>query len=503
MGTLQPGYKPSLVMIFACLGDIHAERHQKTKRKADLDEAISATRLALSISSADHPINTTLLNNLANGLWKRYQSIGNEDDLHQALFYGLQASDSISHDDSNRAAVLATLGAIRASFYECQGEYQNIFQEAIAATRKSIDITIRCEGAASLALLNNLGAYLWTQYTLTSRREDLDQSVIWLFKALESPKGNTADRVTCLINCVQVLNQRYHRTGQLEDLSCALEIAQEAMRLDPGNADLAMLLKDLDHFLDRRRGRQFQPPWSKSQWKTSRELWKPLMLLASLLTILAMYHYNFRTEILLSMIAFPCGLMFRSILSRNSRPKKNTVKNTFRSLTFVGALFGPRDGLQEYTPKLLAVPLIPVPFTSSLRGIQTSDVSAYSSSLHNQRLSSNSDRVVRRRSPVGHARGQKHKGRHHGHRPVSPRERHHRMPIIATTTPSVVAGRESPKRHLSPAPRSIGPQVEVEVEFSRNDGSMQQLESIHTDSGYGSYSNIQERTVNKGYMDGA
>lgn len=501
MGSLQPGYKPSLVMIFACLGDIHAERHQKTKRKADLDEAISATRLALSISSADHPINTTLLNNLANGLWQRYQSIENEDDLHQALFYALQALDSISHDDSNRAAVLATLGAIRASFYECHGEYQNL-QEAIVGTRKSIDITIQCEGAASLALLNNLGAYMWTQYGLTSRREDLDQSVISFFKALESESDSTADRVGCLVNCVQVLNQRYHRTGQLEDLSRALEIAQEAMRLDPENADLATLLKHLDHFLDRRRGHQFQGHWSKGEWKMGRELWKLLILLTTLLTILAMYHYHFRTEILLSMIAFPCGIMFRSILNRSPQPKKNTMKNTFRSLKFVGALFGPRDGPQEYTPKLLAVPLIPVPFTSSLRGIQTSDVSAYSSLLHKQRQSSNSDRGVRRRSPVGHERGrntQRHKGRHaSGHRPMSPHERHPGKLFIAATSPGPLMRRESPQRHLSSAPRTIRPQVEVE--FSRNGSNT--LESIHTDSGYGSYNNIHDRTMEENRVDG-
>jgi hypothetical protein len=85
MKSYQPGYQPSLVMIFANLGDIHAERHRKTQRKADLDEAIWALRLALDISSADHPITTCLLSNLANGLWRRYRLTSHEDDLHQAF----------------------------------------------------------------------------------------------------------------------------------------------------------------------------------------------------------------------------------------------------------------------------------------------------------------------------------------------------------------------------------------------------------------------------------
>lgn len=91
MESLQPGYKPSLVMIFACLGEIHAERHHRTKRKVDLDEAIWATKLGLSISAADHPLTAILLNNLANELWRRYRYSGHENDLHQALDYGFRA----------------------------------------------------------------------------------------------------------------------------------------------------------------------------------------------------------------------------------------------------------------------------------------------------------------------------------------------------------------------------------------------------------------------------
>ncbi|KAG2420125.1 hypothetical protein HFD88_004925 [Aspergillus terreus] len=251
MDSLQPGYKPSLVMIFAYLGNIHAERHQKTNRKTDLDEAISATRLALSISIPDDPITPSLLNNLANVLWRCYRCGGPEEKLRQALFYGLQALDSLTRKDSRRAAVLGALGAIRASLYECKRNPQDL-QQAISITRGSIDIASQCEEISLTTLCNNLGAYLWMQHHLTGQKEDLDEAVVSFAKALECSIDNALDRVTCLINYGQVLAQRYSCAGTLEDLSCALENAQKAMRLDPENGDLPVLLKRLDRFLDRR-----------------------------------------------------------------------------------------------------------------------------------------------------------------------------------------------------------------------------------------------------------
>jgi tetratricopeptide (TPR) repeat protein len=473
------------MMIFACLGEIHAERHQRTKRKADLDEAVWATQLALSISSAEHPITATLLNNLANGLWRRYRFGGHEDDLHRALDYGFQALELLSQEDSNQATVLGALGAIRASLYDCRGDFQDL-QEAISITRKSIDIATRCAGSALVILFNNLGVYLWIQYCLTNRVDDLDDSAVSFVKALEYATDNTVDRVTCLINSGHVLTQRYHRTRQLQDLNCALENSKEVVRLDPQNEDLATLLKRLDRFLDRRRDPTSSVHWSKSHGNANLMLGKLLILSAVFVLIFAMYAYHLRTEILLSIVAFPIGIIYHWMSSRRPTAERRISKEDyFAPISSMRRFLGSQGGSHEYTPKLLAVPLIPVPSASSLRGIQSSNFSAYSSILYNQRRQSiqsmKSERENKRRFSTGHHRDRVekvHKGRHSGYRPMSPpRGSHNETPTIGVMAPSGFVNYELQKESLSSVVRNARPEAEVGLSRNETGSSCRQREA--------------------------
>ncbi|KAJ5802106.1 uncharacterized protein N7503_004556 [Penicillium pulvis] len=511
MESLQPGHKPSLVMILACLGDIHAERHHKLKRKADLDEAVWATRLALSISSADHPITPTLLNNLANGLWRRYQSTGQKEDLNQALFYGLQASHSASREDAEQAAVLGTLSAIRASLYICRGDFQDL-QEAISITRRSIRIATRCAETAPMFLFNNLGVYLWMQHCITSRREDLDKSVVAFGNALECSTDNSVDRMTCLINSGQVLNQRYHRTGQLEDLSQALKNAQESMRLDPQNEDLTTFLKCLDHSLDRRGGPMSPLDRLRSLWIARRELRKFVMPLTIFIMIVTLYVYLPRTDILFSIFAFPSGIIYHWMTSqRPTAEQRISMERKSGLITSMRENLCPPGGFHDYTPKVLAAPLIPVPFASSLRGIQISDFSAHPSLLHSQRRRSihsvTSEWVAKSQSLSIHPRKRDekvHKSRHRGHRLVSsPRGGNNEISSIAVNIPTAFAQCELPEDSLPSFVQNTRSQVEVELSRNeidssrgkqethvasvlRNDSSVRRF--VGDDSGYGSSS---------------
>lgn len=476
MESLQSGYKPNLVMIFASLGEIHAERHHRTKRKVDLDEAIWATKFALSISSAEHPLTAILLGNLANELWRRYRSSGCEDDLQQALDYGFRALESVPQESSHQAAVLGTLGAIRASLYNCRGDFRDL-QEAISITQKSIDMATRCAGTAPMISFNNLGAYLWTQHCLAGRGDDMDNSVVSFAKALECATNETVDRVTCLINSAHVLTQRYHRTGQLQDLGCALENAKEAMRLDPQNNDLATLLKCLDRFLDRRRESTSSLHWfqSRGHANTNRKLWAPLILLGVFIFIVTMYAYHLRTEILLSIVAFPIGIIYHWMAS--ARPttaqEEKSMQDYYTPILSMRGLLNSRGRSHQYTPKLLAVPLMPVPFASSLRDIHAPDFSAYASSLYHQRRQSlqsvKSERKVRSRSPAGYRRDGDERvfeGRHSGHRRASSSRIHQGTPTMGNVTPS---GFVSPRSQNNSSPstlRNVRPQVEIEL--SRN-----------------------------------
>lgn len=323
---------------------------------------------------------------------------------------------------------------------------------------------------------NNLGAYLWTQYCLAGREEDLDNSVVSFVKALECATNDTVDRVTCLINSGYVLTQRYHRTGRLQDLECALDNAQEAMRLDPPNRDLATLLKCLDRFLERRRESTSSVHWSKSHGNSNanRKLWTLLILLVVFIFIVAMYVYHFKTEILLSIVAFPIGIISHWIISaRPTAEQRISLKDYSPLVSSTRGLLDRRRRSHEYNPKVLAVPLIPLPFASSLRDIQTSDFSAYASSLYHQRRQSlqsvKSERKVRSRSSTGYRRDRDervYKARHGGHRPVSHRRIHQETPNMGNMTPSGSVSPEFGNKSFPSIVREVRSQAEIEL--SRN-----------------------------------
>jgi hypothetical protein len=208
--------------------------------------------------------------------------------------------------------------------------------------------------------------------------------------------------------------------------------------------------------------------------------------------IVAMYAYHPRTEILLSIVAFPSGIIYHWMISRRPTAKQRiSMEDAFAPISSIREHLGSLGGSHEYAPKLLAMPLIPVPFASSLRGIQTSDFSEYSSLLYNQRRQSihsvRPERVVKSRpSTCNHRdRDEKvHKGRHRGHRPMSPpRGGHNGIPTAAVTTPSLFVKCESPKDSFPPVVRNVRPQVEVEL--SRNEmGSSRRKRETHVVGSY-------------------
>jgi hypothetical protein len=81
------------------------------------------------------------------------------------------------------------------------------------------------------------------------------------------------------------------------------------MYLDPRNRDLVTLLRGLDRFLERRRDPASTMSWSKRLRLATVKRGKFSLLLAILLFIIATYIYHPRTEILLSVIAFPSGII--------------------------------------------------------------------------------------------------------------------------------------------------------------------------------------------------
>ncbi|PLN77306.1 hypothetical protein BDW42DRAFT_5666 [Aspergillus taichungensis] len=353
---------PSLMMIFASLGDIHATRYQKTGRPADLKEAISATRIALSISAADDPLSPTLLNNLGSLLLRRHHVLGELDDLDLALYYTRQTLDFISVEDNRFPLVLATFGAVRATRYDEQDDFADL-EVAISKIQESLELRPKDE-TLHISLFNNLGALLWRRYRLTGRPQELDESILSLSKALEGKSNSSTERVACLINCGFAFVQRYRLVEQLGDLDSALRHAQEAMHLDPGNHQLSVLLRGLDTFLERRRDHSLPQSAAKGPWLRMSAVLGFAALLAYSLLVSLFYWIGISPTILLTLTTLLGGILGKRGVDQLFRGRGNLAfsRSPFACVSITGG--SKADG---HVPKILPTPLIAVPLSSSLR----------------------------------------------------------------------------------------------------------------------------------------
>jgi tetratricopeptide (TPR) repeat protein len=217
------------VTIAVELGAVLAARFGLLGQRADLDAAITTTRMAVAIGDGD--ARALAVSNLGNALWNRYQYAGGDSaDLDEAVELGREAIAAIAPEHpmfvTSRAAFTGALVA--------RGRLEDL-DEAIAHS-----------AVPHMLVLVNRSAALLNRFRRTGNRPDLDEAVIVTRQAARQASPDDPVRPVILGSLGVALMQRFGLTEDIKDLEEAEAAAREGVTLVPErNPQRALLLRNL------------------------------------------------------------------------------------------------------------------------------------------------------------------------------------------------------------------------------------------------------------------
>ena len=119
-------------------------------------------------------------------------------------------------------------------------------------TRQAIDVTPK-DHLDLAVILNNLGTKLEIRYKRTGKIEDLEEAIQVARQAVDVTPKDHPDLAAWLNNLGTKLESRYERTGKMEDLKEAIQVARQAVDVTPkDHPDLAAWLNSLGTKLESR-----------------------------------------------------------------------------------------------------------------------------------------------------------------------------------------------------------------------------------------------------------
>ena len=218
-------------------------RCSKSNSMGNLEEAIITTRATIAVLREGNLEPSLELSNLGTMLKNRFDQLRLRQDLDDALQAIQQALRSMPHDDPNLPTCLGNLANVVLTQVEVYGRSKDV-QESIRLVR-----TVANAAPNSTDLSNwyaRLGHALISYYKRSGDMDDLSAAIETSQNALDSTVNNTF----CFWNAQFVLGDRlelrYRRLGSCEDLSEAIRLAESvAKALENDHKCLPVVLQSL------------------------------------------------------------------------------------------------------------------------------------------------------------------------------------------------------------------------------------------------------------------
>ncbi|MEQ4720608.1 CHAT domain-containing protein [Nonomuraea sp. B19D2] len=234
-------------------------RFERLGVEADMNDAVAAARAAVATDSEEFP-RMEARRNLGNALRHRFIWAEELDDLNEAIQELRAALDDIEDDHPGKPRYLSDLAnALRSRFDHTAGRLSRTgasadLDEAIDALRQAVHTTPDAN-AAKVDFLHNLSIALVARFRLARRAEDLDEALV---TALESLRV-IADRPKRMIyqqHLASTLLTRFDHRRDRADLERAIDLLRQAIAACPADhAERVVMLANLAGALI--RGLQF------------------------------------------------------------------------------------------------------------------------------------------------------------------------------------------------------------------------------------------------------
>lgn len=226
------------------VGIASAQQYQISGRDGDLLKALDCWQKALMLVLPYASERAVLLNNLGNGLFTRFESMGMLENLEAAITAFSQSLELTPFDSERRAFPLNGLSAALRVRYERTGHLADL-EAAVASSTQAVEIASSTSPELS-KYLNNLGSALRRRYEYNGKLEDLEAAITAFQQALERTPADAPERSRKLTNLGNGFITRYNRVGKLEDLEAAVVTFQQAVDASsPTSPERPMYLNNL------------------------------------------------------------------------------------------------------------------------------------------------------------------------------------------------------------------------------------------------------------------
>ncbi|KAJ7621838.1 CHAT domain-containing protein [Mycena rosella] len=204
---------------------------QISKDKSHLDLAIHLYKQSIGRLSFQHSQRPGILNRLATALARRYSIDHDEADLNEAIGKNQNVLELWSKRDHYRAHYLNCLCESLLHRFERLGDTNDI-DAAIVACREAIEI-IPPGHLNRLIAVDNLSECFSRRFARLALRSDIDNAIASAKEAADLTPTRHPLKPTRLLALGLRLSKRCEHTGNLDEITIALNLGNDAMKLVP------------------------------------------------------------------------------------------------------------------------------------------------------------------------------------------------------------------------------------------------------------------------------
>ncbi|RBR14516.1 hypothetical protein FVER53590_03359 [Fusarium verticillioides] len=204
-----------------CLSDVSTmflTRFEKQGEFNDLDEATKLSKEALDNTSPEDTSISSRQSNFAQCLRYQFQRTGGLDYLHQAIELLTKAKESSSSTTApTRAKILGNLSMALNLRYESLGTNSDLL-DAIRISSAALQIDgLETEGSVYPVILSNLASYHQSYHQAFPDNNSIDSAISLAELAVEALKDNPMQWSRCLYNLATMLDDKSKTTSGLNE----------------------------------------------------------------------------------------------------------------------------------------------------------------------------------------------------------------------------------------------------------------------------------------------
>ncbi|KAF8747632.1 TPR-like protein [Rhizoctonia solani] len=242
--SIKPDGHADRALLLIRLGNSYDKRFDVLGQLNDLHKTIEYRNVARTLISNDSTDLPELLIDLTISLCQRFERIGKTEDLDQAVIYGSTAITLTPENHPSLTNRLINLGAAHSCRFERLGNQEDL-EKAIECESRAVALTPN-DHPQLPGRIANLSISYSHRFRRLGELSDLEQAIQYGTRAVASTSDDHPSLPTRLANLGASHSYRFQRVGELSSLEKAIKLGSRSVVLTPhGHPDMSRRLANL------------------------------------------------------------------------------------------------------------------------------------------------------------------------------------------------------------------------------------------------------------------